>query len=75
MNEMPFCTQLALQLEQINEAIDPVLTCTQRDEVEETVTQFEQTLAAVDHSVGATAILRVASALLCRIVSPSRIAS
>ncbi len=76
MNDMPFCTQLALQLETVNDALDPVLTGEQRDEVEQTVARMEQTLASVDNSVGATAILRVASTLLGRIASTSsRIAS
>lgn len=76
MNEMPFCTQLALQLETVNAVIEPVLTGEQRDEVDETVARFEHTLADVDHSVGAMAVLRIASALLGRIVSTSsRIAS
>lgn len=74
MNDMPFCTQLALQLETLNEAIDPVLTCEQRDEVEQTVARFEQTLADVDNPVGTTAVLRIASVLLGRIITP-RIAS
>jgi hypothetical protein len=68
MNETPFCTQLSAEIDMVIDAIDPLLTPEERDQIGMAVTELEHAFADVGRPLAASIALQLAANVLSRIV-------